>query len=217
MDRLHKLKKEQSNNQDIDDLCEYQDQYLKLLEEDKTRFLSRVGEASGGQFVVNAKHILTELACATIENIILERFGSKALRIFRVVRNKMQVEESNLQTLVMIPVKETKLLTYSLVENNFLQIQELRKSLAANAVSKSFFMYSVNLPQVARTVIDLCHKAIGNAFSRKNYEAESNSRQLERYERIESIVANLKSQPDFEENENIQLQLQEIEELVRFL
>jgi len=40
---------------------------------------------------------LQEFAAATIENIILEKFGSKALRIFRVIRQKLHVEESQLQ------------------------------------------------------------------------------------------------------------------------
>ena len=48
------------------------------------------------------------LAASTIENIIMERYGSKALRIFRVIRQKLQCEESKLQECVMIPVKETK-------------------------------------------------------------------------------------------------------------
>ena len=208
LDKLHK-----SKGPDFDELNEFQDQYLKVLEEDKTRFLDRVGDAGGGEYVVNAKHIFTELASATAENIILERYGSKALRIFRVIRQKLQVEESTLQHLVMIPAKETKLLTYTLMEANFIKVQELRKSMASN-LGKSFFMFFVDLPQVARMVIDLCHKSIANAFSRKKSEFETNQRQLERHERVESIVANLKSQPDFEENENVQLQLQEMEELV---
>ena len=39
---------------------------FQILEEDRTRFLDRVGDAGGGQYVVNAKHILTELAAASI-------------------------------------------------------------------------------------------------------------------------------------------------------
>ena len=119
---------------------------FQILEEDRTRFLDRVGDAGGGQYVVNAKHILTELAAASIENIVLERYGSKALRIFRVIRQKLQCEESTLQNFVMIPAKETKLLTYKLLEANFIKIQELRKSMASN-MGKTFFLFYVDLPQ----------------------------------------------------------------------
>ena len=48
----------------------------------------------------------------------------------------------------MIPSKETKELTYQLLENNFIQLQELRKSMAANAISKSFYLFYVDMNQV---------------------------------------------------------------------
>jgi hypothetical protein len=48
----------------------------------------------------------------------------------------------------MIPSKETKELTYQLLENNFIQLQELRKSMSANAISKSFYLFYVDMNQV---------------------------------------------------------------------
>ena len=113
----------------------------------------------------------------------------------------------------MIPVKETKLLTYKLLEANFIKMQELRKSMAAN-MGKTFFLFYVDLPQVARMVIDLCQKSISNAFIRKKHESETNIRLLEKHERIESIAANLKSAPELEESEELQLQLQEVQDMV---
>ena len=35
----------------------YLEQYLKVLEEDRIRFIDRVGDAGGGQYVINVKHI----------------------------------------------------------------------------------------------------------------------------------------------------------------
>ena len=71
------------------------------------------------------------------------------MRIFRVVREKIHVEESQLPGYVMIPAKEIKLLTYQLLENNFIQLQELRKSMATNAPTKSFYLFYVDLNQVS--------------------------------------------------------------------
>ena len=34
-------------------LQEYLDQYIKVLEEDRTRFIDKVGDAGGGQYVVH--------------------------------------------------------------------------------------------------------------------------------------------------------------------
>ena len=38
-----------------------------------------------------------EITAATIENIILERFGSKSMRIFRYIREKKYLEENQIQ------------------------------------------------------------------------------------------------------------------------
>lgn len=53
------------------------------LEEDSSQFLKRVGDSGGGHFSVNMKEAFKQLAWATLENIVTERFGSKAARIFR--------------------------------------------------------------------------------------------------------------------------------------
>lgn len=63
-------------------------------------------------------------------------------------------------------------------------------------------------------VIDLCQKSISNAFIRKKHESETNIRLLEKHERIESIAANLKSAPELEESEELQLQLQEVQDML---
>ena len=165
-------------------LQKYHDEYLKVLAEDRTRFCDKVGDAGGGQFMINSKHIFTELASATAENIVLEKFGSKALRIFRVIREKLHVEESQLPIYVMIPAKEIKLLTYQLLENNFIQLQELRKNMSNNAPTKSFYLFYVDLNQVARTVAEMCRKALANSFTRKNYEAMQNKRLLDKQVRV---------------------------------
>jgi DNA-directed RNA polymerase III subunit RPC3 len=64
------------------------------------------------------------------------------------VRAKKFVEQEQIQQVAMIPAKEAKLLTYRLLEENFLQMQELRKSLANNGPNKTFFLFYIDLNQV---------------------------------------------------------------------
>lgn len=59
---------------------------LFILEKDTSQFLKRVGDSGGGQYSVNMKEAFNQLAWATLENIVMERFGSKAARIFRYIR-----------------------------------------------------------------------------------------------------------------------------------
>jgi len=73
------------------------------------------------------------LAEASLDCVVLERFGSKALRIFRYFREKKYMEEGSLQAVVMIPTNETKMLTYQLLENHFMHLQELARAGAVEA------------------------------------------------------------------------------------
>ena len=112
-----------------------------------------------------------------------------------MIRQKLHVEEGQLQGYVMIPAKEIKLLTYQLMENNFIQLEELRKSMggSANAPSKCFYLFCVDMNQVGRMVVELCYKAMANAHAKKNTEAVGNQRLLDKQEKIESICNNLKA------------------------
>lgn len=65
------------------ELEQYLEQYLHLIEEDSSQFIMRVGDSGGGQYSVNMKNAFSQLAWATLENIITEKFGSQAARIFR--------------------------------------------------------------------------------------------------------------------------------------
>jgi len=186
----------------------YLDQYLKLLADDRTRFVDRVGDSGGGQYTLNMEHIVRSLAESTLDCIVLERFGSKALRIFRYVREKKYVEEGSLQAVVMIPTKETKMLTYQLLENHFLHLQELRKTLASNVPSKAFCLFYVNMDQVVRSCVSLCYKSIYNLGRRAEIEALDQARLLTKEEDVENAMARAKAEGGSEEV------LQEILELV---
>lgn len=58
------------------------------------------------------------------------------------------MEQDQIQQVAMIPDKEAKHLTYKLLQENFLQMQELRKPTVGTGPNKTFFLFHVNLPQV---------------------------------------------------------------------
>ena len=175
------------------------DQHLRLLSDDRTRFVDKVGDSGGGQYSMDLAHVQRKLAEASLDCVVLERFGSKALRIFRYVREKKYVEEGSLQAVVMIPTKETKMLTYQLLESHFMHLQELRKTLASNIPSKAFYLFYVNMDQVVRHSVSLCQKAIYNCSVRSELERERSARLLEKQERLEAEVTRLRAEGGTEE------------------
>ncbi|XP_040566282.1 DNA-directed RNA polymerase III subunit RPC3 [Lepeophtheirus salmonis] len=188
-------------------------QYLNVITEDRTRFLNKIGDSGGGEYHMNFKSLFEQLVHATFDNVVLEKFGSKALRIFRVIRSHKRIEESALANLVMIPAKETKLLTYKLLENNFIQLQELRKSVASNAVAKGFYLFYIDTDSVARMVRELCFKAIGNCIFRKDHEFSIHQRLLDKQERMDTIIENLKNSKELNEEE-LKYQITEVYEML---
>jgi len=190
-------------------LVTHLDQYLTILTADRTRFVDKVGDSGGGQYQVNYKHIFQEIANATIEQIILERFGSKSMRIFRYIMLKKYVEENQIQQVVMIPSKEAKLLTYQLMENNFICLQELRKTVgASNVPSKALYLFYINFDQVARYCVNLCLITIHNLKQRKEHELAVSARLIDKRDKVEAILESVRHEGGTEE------QLAEVAEMI---
>jgi len=126
----------------------YCDQYLKILSEDSSNLVTKSGDAGGGQFILNKNHVYTSLACATLDSIVLEKFGSKATRLFRLTRANNYLEHEQMQQSSMMSMKDTRTHSYQLLEHNFLQIKELRKGTSNAAPVKCFFLFYVDIPQV---------------------------------------------------------------------
>nr|CAG4636960.1 EOG090X04YD [Ceriodaphnia reticulata]SVE72898.1 EOG090X04YD [Ceriodaphnia reticulata] len=175
-------------------LIEHFDQYLKVLYEDSSCLVSKVGDSGGGQFLLNYATIFENLACASLDSIVLERFGSKALRLFRLTRIQNYMEQDPMQNVAMIPAKEAKMFTYKLLEHNFLQIKELKKGTSNLAPVKSFILFHVDLPQVARTVLEASYKGLFNAMVRQVHEMTDNKRLLEKHARMETLLESLREE-----------------------
>ncbi|XP_058789245.1 DNA-directed RNA polymerase III subunit RPC3 [Phymastichus coffea] len=186
------------------------DQYLMIIEEDSSQFIQRVGDSGGGQYSVNMKEAFHQLAWAVLDNVVMERFGSKAARIFRLVRSHKYIEQEKIQQIAMIPAKETKHLTYTLLEEQYLQIQELKKSgvSAGGAPAKIFFLFHIDLNQVVRMTIEHCHHALYNIIQKRIHETSSNKRLIDKNLRMQTMISNFREQGVGEQ------QLKEIEEMM---
>lgn len=175
-------------------LIAFFDQYLKMLEQDTNSFIVKVGEASGGSYEINMKQIFTTLAWEVVEETVLEKFDTKAARIFRLVKNKTYIEPEHIQQMVMIPSKEAKRLSYGLLEENFLKLQELKKAVPNTGPAKSFTLFYIMLSQVVRTVIETCYKTICNIITRRHHNRAINKRIIDKKQRVDTITLGMRLQ-----------------------
>ena len=126
----------------------------------------------------------------------------------RFICHNKYIEESELERAVMIQSKEAKQLTYELLENNYIQMQELRKTISSTVPSKSLYLYYCDLMSVARVQLTRCYQSSANLIVRRQWEAEQQARLLEKQERIEAITATLRASGGNEE------QLRDIQEMM---
>ncbi|XP_059423533.1 DNA-directed RNA polymerase III subunit RPC3 [Carassius carassius] len=168
------------------------DQYLTLLVDDPMEFVGKTGDSGGGMYVVNLHRALANLARATLESVVQERFGSRSARIFRLLLRKRHLEQKQVEDFAMVPAKEAKDMLYTLLSENLVQLQEIPKT-PDYAPSRTFYLYTVNQLPTARLLLQRCYKTIGNLIERRLYETKENKRLLEKSQRIEAILASLQA------------------------
>ncbi|XP_034466610.1 DNA-directed RNA polymerase III subunit RPC3 [Hippoglossus hippoglossus] len=183
------------------------DQYLTLLVDDPMEFVGKAGESGGGMYVVNLHRALANLARATLESVVQERFGSRSARIFRLLLRKRHLEQKQVEDFAMIPAKEAKDMLYTLLSENLVQLQEIPKT-PDYAPSRTFYLYTVNQLPTARMLLQNCHKTVANLIERRLFETKESKRLLEKSQRIEAILASLQASGAEPE------QLQEVEEMI---
>ncbi|KAM9487973.1 DNA-directed RNA polymerase III subunit RPC3 [Clarias gariepinus] len=168
------------------------DQYLTLLVDDPMEFVGKAGDSGGGMYVVNLHRALANLARATLESVVQERFGSRSARIFRLLLRKKHLEQKQVEDFAMIPAKEAKDMLYTLLSENLVQLQEIPKT-PDHAPSRTFYLYTVNQLPTARLLLQNCYKTVGNLIERRLFETKENKRHLEKSQRIEAILASLQA------------------------
>ncbi|CAH1991270.1 unnamed protein product [Acanthoscelides obtectus] len=179
-----------------------------LTEQDSSNLIRKSGEASGGSFQIFLKEAFIQFAWEIVEQSVLEKFDSKAARIFRLVKLKKYIDSDLIQQQAMIPAKMAKKLTFQLLEENFLQIQEIKKASTGTGPHKSFMLFHINLENVVRMLLELCYKTLYNIMSRRDHERTVNKRIIDKKQRVDTISISMRSQGATEE------QLADIEDMI---
>ncbi|XP_005107758.2 DNA-directed RNA polymerase III subunit RPC3 [Aplysia californica] len=179
------------------------DQYLKCLSENCHNFVTRVGDSGGGMFQINYYKAIRALSVSLIESIVLERFGSKALRMFKVILAKRHVEQKQVEEHAMLPPKEAKELLYKMFAENYVSLTELSKT-PDHAPARTFYLFNVNLIQVSRMILEKCYKAVANVMIRRDKCISENKRLLDKQERVEAIIASLDAEGAVEQKEEVE-------------
>ncbi|KAJ0066075.1 hypothetical protein NL108_001319, partial [Boleophthalmus pectinirostris] len=183
------------------------DQYLSLLVDDPASFWQQLYRLYFLTKFSDLHRALANLARATLESVVQERFGSRSARIFRLLLRTRHLEQKQVEDFAMIPAKEAKEMLYTLLSKNLVQLQEVPKT-PDYAPSRTFYLYTVNQLPTARMLLQNCYKTVGNLIERRLFESKESKRLLEKSQRIEAILASLQASGAEPE------QLTEVEEMI---
>jgi len=181
---------------------------LRAMAGDRVRWVDRVGDTGGGQYQVPVPHVLRCLVESLLESSVRDKFSSKAARVFKYILSHKYVDEGDLQDNVMVPAKDVKIITYELLESQYIQKQELSKTVTGNVPNKSVTLYYIDLAWVTRVQVSQCQTALTNLLQRISAETEASARLLEKQQRIEAITASLRASGGSED------QLEEMAEML---
>lgn len=115
--------------------------------DDPCGFLTRSESTSTGYYI-NLKRAIEEITWCILASGVDVKFGANAARIFRLIRQQEFIEQEEIQKKAMLPDKEAKFLTYSLLQSGWIQQHELKKGLQKAGPTKTFFLFHIDIGQV---------------------------------------------------------------------
>lgn len=160
-------------------------------------------------YCINMQKCVDTLCQNSIESVVQERFGSRCFRIFRLLLLKKHMEQKQIGELAMVPSKDAKELLYKLFAERFVALQEIPRT-SDYAPSRTFYLFSVDLQQLSRMLIEKSYQALGNLMSRRQTEVQEHRRLVEKEERLEATINTLKAQHGEDTSAEAIAELQEL-------
>ncbi|XP_050699805.1 DNA-directed RNA polymerase III subunit RPC3-like [Eriocheir sinensis] len=186
----------------------YLEQYLRVLEEESGGCIRRYGDVGGGQYQVQIGAAFNTLTHTLVHQIVQERLGGKAARVFRLIHTHGMMEQDQVADVAMISKKDANLLTFRLAQHRLLLIHEVRKSLTPSPANKITYLFHVDTEGVVRMCVEWIYKTLYNLMVEREATQVDNARLLDKRTRVESIVENLRQSGGTEE------QVREVEEML---
>lgn len=108
------------------------------------------------------------------------------------MRDEKDLNLQQIQRAAMISMKEVTYLTYLLTQENYIQMQEMKKGGSLPTSVKEPYRFHINLAKIVEMEIDHCYQALYNIIKRRDHESTSNKRMIEKELRVQILSFNMK-------------------------
>lgn len=142
---------------------------------------------------IDFKKFVHNLCVSHIESVIRERYGSKSLRIFKVIMDKSQLEQKQIEEFSMIPAKDCKSLLYGMLNDGMLGITELSKTVD-HAPSRTYYLFYVDVYLICKKLLENAYKSMANLMIKREFLTSENKRLIEKSKKIDGIIESLQLQ-----------------------
>ncbi|CAH8501993.1 unnamed protein product [Schistosoma bovis] len=161
--------------------------YISLLIDDEVKFLLQQPGLAGYMYTCPYKYVIKQLFIKNVEYIIQVLFESNGLRIFRFLLLSGPSNLEEVERKVLLPQSDFRRILPRMVSMGLITTTELSRTKEYTA-DTIFCLYSINLLQVARLVIELSQHEVFRISLRRDYEFSQKSRLIEQRYRIESLI-----------------------------
>ncbi|CAH8838867.1 unnamed protein product [Trichobilharzia szidati] len=161
--------------------------YISLLIDDEMKFLLQQPGLGGYMYTCPYKYVVKHLFVRNVEYIIQILFDTNGLRIFRYL---LLTGPSNLEEIerrVLLPQSDFRRILPRMVSMGFVATTELSRTKDYSAET-IYCLYSINLLQLARLVIELSQHEVYRLSLRRDHEFSQKSRLIEQRYRIETLI-----------------------------
>ncbi|KAK3069224.1 RNA polymerase III subunit C82 [Teratosphaeriaceae sp. CCFEE 6253] len=159
--------------------------HLMLLEEHPKAFCKRARPGSNSQeWRVNFDFLTDGLVQADLDSTILARFGKKALRIIRLLRERGKLEEKQVGSLAMMRIRDVRMTLTELQFAGLVDAQELPKD-NQRQPSRTTYLWFFEPPRVQSLVLQQTYKAMSRTLQRVKVERQGFRAVIEKAERTD--------------------------------
>ncbi|TKY85531.1 hypothetical protein EX895_005693 [Sporisorium graminicola] len=117
-----------------------------------------------------------------LRNVIEEKFGTAAIRIMNILREKGKLEEKHISKLALISISETRDLCSRLFHASLLGLQEVPKTKDRDP-AKTFFLWFVDEAKCRAWLLDHLYQSLARLGQRRNKEMRKQIALLRKVER----------------------------------
>ncbi|KAI7908135.1 uncharacterized protein BX663DRAFT_493093 [Cokeromyces recurvatus] len=184
--RLQQHTKTDNNQKKTPVVSEVVEGYFKLLQTDQAGFLKYRDDLGGNHYSVNFKKLRYVMKRTIFENFLNDQFGIVCCRIVRILLDKGKLEETQIQKLAMLPLKDVRCKLNILMKHSIVEIQEVPRS-SDHSTGRSFHLWFVSLDKCFEELLLNIYQTIVNLQQRKEEELLRRKRLINKLNRIDVI------------------------------